>query len=339
MALPATPPLHLPADAAMHPDAQTEWWYCTGRVAAAAGQTYGVDVTFIKRFAVQRYFPDAPYDALYRDDVALTDEAARQFHSALTFLWPALTATVVSTQELAIQAGPIRMSTLPGLYRYQIHGSLPDGAIDLTLAAARPPLFIGGGLIPWGRGYSYYYSFTQLRAAGTITLAGRPRAVQGTIWMDHQWGTWPRGDLRPIGWDGWQWMGLRLADGTNIDLTNIRASGGGLLRGAAVLHADNTQSALVLGVVMTPLGSWRSPRTHILYPSGWRVQIPAERLDVRVYPTVRDQEMVYGGPPAAYLGETTYWEGDSVVSGWHAGHAVQGAAYTELMGYGWPPPA
>ena len=66
------------------------------------------------------------------------------------------------------------------------------------------------------------------------------------------------------------------------------------------------------------------------------MRIAREQLDVLVIPTVRDQEVAYAGPPADYLGETTYWEGDCTVSGMHAGQLVQGATYTELMGYGWP---
>lgn len=330
-------PIHLPADAAMHPFAHTEWWYCTGRVTDAAGHSYGVEVAFVKRFSVQQYYPDAPYNALYRTDVAITDESAHQFHDAMTYIWPATTPTVVSTRTLGIIAGPVTMLTLPGAYRYFIHGALPGGSINLTLTAARPALLPGGGLLPWGHGYTFYYSFTQMQATGSITLGSARRPVSGTIWMDHQWGSWEKGDIRPGGWNGWTWMGMRLADGTNINLTNISVIGKGIVKGAAVLHADNTQSPVVVGVEITPLGSWRSPTTGILYPSGWRVRIPLEKLDVVVTPTVQAQEVVYTGPPADYLGETTYWEGDCTVAGTHAGQTVQGAAYSELMGYGWPP--
>ena len=69
-----SPPIDLPTDAAMHPSANTEWWYWSGRVADAAGHTFSIEVIFLKRFDVQHYYPDAPYPALYRADVAITDE-------------------------------------------------------------------------------------------------------------------------------------------------------------------------------------------------------------------------------------------------------------------------
>ena len=67
-------------------------------MADAAGHTFSIEVIFLKRFDVQHYYPDAPYPALYRADVAITDETAQRFHSAMTYIWPELSRTVVSTQ-------------------------------------------------------------------------------------------------------------------------------------------------------------------------------------------------------------------------------------------------
>jgi predicted secreted hydrolase len=61
------------------------------------------------------------------------------------------------------------------------------------------------------------------------------------------------------------------------------------------------------------------------------------QLDVVVRPTVADQEMVDRIAVAGY--RDSYWEGSCTISGTHAGHRVAGKAYTELTGYGSPPPA
>src|SRR6266446_2443186 len=40
--------LHFPSDHGSHPEFRTEWWYITGWVADAAGNHYGVQVTFFR---------------------------------------------------------------------------------------------------------------------------------------------------------------------------------------------------------------------------------------------------------------------------------------------------
>ncbi|MBI2321405.1 MAG: lipocalin family protein, partial [Chloroflexi bacterium] len=76
------------------------------------------------------------------------------------------------------------------------------------------------------------------------------------------------------------------------------------------------------------LGRWQSPRSGAVYPSGWRVQVPAAEIDVRLTPLVADQELV--AEEAAGL---TYWEGQSLVAGTRGGRPIGGLAYVELTGY------
>ena len=64
---------------------------------------------------------------------------------------------------------------------------------------------------------------------------------------------------------------------------------------------------------------------------------PGLRLDVVVRPTVRDQEMADSLVVSGF--RSSYWEGSCTVSGTRAGHRVAGKAYTELTGYGTPPPS
>ncbi len=329
----AAPRITLPADAAMHPWANTEWWYNSGHLVDAAGRAYGVEIVFLKRANLQHYYPDAPYDTLYRADVAITDEAQQRFHSAMTFIWPQISRTVVSTQELDIESDAVTITTLSGYLTYHLQGVMGDGAIDLTLASQRAPLLVAGGLLPWGDGYSFYYSLTHLLASGSLRLGDRTIAVHGLLWMDHQWGSWDLGDVRPVGWNRWQWMGMHLSDGTDLNLAAIDMAKYGVQSGGSVSLPDGRELPLVLGVRITPLSTWRSPTTGVLYPSVWHVRIPSLRLDVYVTPAVRDQELTYAGPTADYLGDDTYWEGDCLLEGTHAGRPVVGTTYTELEGY------
>jgi predicted secreted hydrolase len=75
-------------------------------------------------------------------------------------------------------------------------------------------------------------------------------------------------------------------------------------------------------------GTWRSPKSGSVYPSGWRVAVPAHGIDLTVSPTVRDQELVTEGPP-----KVVYWEGSVRAEGTSGGQPVTGIGYVELTGY------
>ena len=64
-----------------------------------------------------------------------------------------------------------------------------------------------------------------------------------------------------------------------------------------------------------------------VYPAGWRVRVPGEDLELRISPTVADQELV-----TEMMG-VTYWEGSVRVEGRDRGKPVRGVGYVELTGY------
>jgi len=318
-------PVRFPADTAAHP-VPVEWWYFVGHMADNAGHTYGFETTFFKFEGLQKYFPGSPYNTVYRTDVAISDEARGHFHSAIQYT-PPTAGTTASTTALRLRAGTISLSTL-GALSYGIHGATSDGRVDLTATAQRPPMLVNGGYTGWGSGYTYYYSLTHMQASGTLTIDGRRVPVRGVVWNDHQWG-----NMGGTSVHGWDWMALQLSDGADISLVVEHPNTFRDSRWAQTLLPDNAQH-YVHDVTVTPLAHWRSPTTHILYPSAWRVRAPRLRLDVVVRPTIHDQEMVdrFGSIGV----NSSYWEGSCTVTGTRAGHAVSGKAYTELTGYGAP---
>ena len=68
-----------------------------------------------------------------------------------------------------------------------------------------------------------------------------------------------------------------------------------------------------------------------MYPSGWAVQIPAQKLSLTLEPTVKNQELAFGG--TASVDFLDYWEGAVRISGTRAGAAISGQGYVELTGY------
>src|SRR5579862_4420722 len=79
-------PITLPADARMHADAPNEWWYFTGHLADNHGQHYGFELTTFRLSGLRHYDSFLPYDALYRIDLAITDEAHHTFTSVINYV-------------------------------------------------------------------------------------------------------------------------------------------------------------------------------------------------------------------------------------------------------------
>jgi predicted secreted hydrolase len=166
---------------------------------------------------------------------------------------------------------------------------------------------------------------TAMSAEGSLVLDGREVAVDGTAWFDHQWG-----DFISVGGGGWDWFAVSLDDGTDLTISLVRDRDGSypLVYGTVVDAAGATRHLAAEDVSVEALGEWQSPRTGAVYPSGWRIRVPPEGLDLTVTPTVLDQEL----DTRATTG-VIYWEGSQGVSGSRAGVPVTGRGYVELTGY------
>ncbi len=327
---PAAPARHVvafPADTAMHPSAGTEWWYFVGHLGDASGHVYGFETTFFKFSGLRRYFSGSPVDTAFRTDVAVTDEAANKFYNGVTYA-PQSPLTRSSTTAVDLSAGTMRVRTV-GTLAYHVQGAAPGANIDLTVRSTRPPMLVNHGYLGWGSGYTYYYSLTHMQAQGTITIGKRTVAVHGVVWNDHQWGNMSQSNVQ-----GWQWMALQFADGTDTSLVQERPTTAAYARWSQTLTAAGTQ-LYDPKTSVTVLSYWRSPSTHIRYPSRWRVQIPAQRVDVTVSPTIEGQEVVDHFPVDKWL--FSYWEGSATFTGTREGKPASGKAYVELTGYNTPP--
>jgi predicted secreted hydrolase len=208
-----------------------------------------------------------------------------------------------------------------------------EAAIDLTLDAGKPPVLEGDrGLSRKGDEpgqASYYYSLTRMPARGIIRIDGRIGGrvggaafrVAGLAWMDREWSTSSLGR----GQVGWDWFALQLDDGREVMLYRLRRQGGGAdpaSQGTLVARDGSSRPLAWSEVRLTPAGGWTSPRSGARYPDRWRLEIPAERLDLDIRPYLADQEL-----------DTSfrYWEGAVRISG-----SAAGSGYVELTGYGDP---
>ena len=329
----ATPrfrPISLPADAQPHARAANEWWYFTGHLRDRDGHRFGFEMTTFKIGKVRAINPFAPADTLYRIDFAVTDEQRRTFRSMVDYAYPAPGKAELAARTLASRIttahGSLRITTLPGPgLAYRLRGGMAGGKLDLTVRTTRPPLLENGnGIEQLAGGYSYYYSLTNMRSAGTLTLGGRAVAVTGTTWMDHQWGNWD--------WKldkGWDFMAIQLTGGTSLSLVNFASGHGATYTFASVSYPSGKQG-FTKGARVRAVGRvWVSPATHVRYPAAWQISVPSIGLQARVTPSMAAQEMV---DPAHIV--APYWEGSCRLVGTLRGKPITGNVYTELVGYG-----
>lgn len=324
-------PFQFPADHGPHPEFRNEWWYVTGNLADNAGRSFGYQLT-IFRIALSPTAPPADsswrVNQVYMGHFALTDVANNRHYGFERFSRGALglagaqaTPFRVWLEDWALTGGE------SDLFPLRLRAREGDIALDLTLDAGKPAVLQGDqGLSQKSAepgNASYYYSHTRMPTQGTVSVAGQSFTVSGASWLDREWSTSALGPDQ----SGWDWFALQLDDGRDLMFYRLRRQDGGMDSfSKGILVATDGQPRLLRGndVQLQPLGQWVSPHTSDRYPSGWRLRLPAEHLDLTVTPKVADQEMRL---------TVRYWEGAVAVSGQARDRPVTGQGYLEMTRY------
>ncbi len=320
-----------PRDHAAHPDFQTEWWYYTGHL-DGGGRSFGYELTFF-RVGVSRS-PRASAWAL-RDllfaHAALTDENGRRFFYADTLVRPVLGRGGADSVRYRVWIDDWRAGLDSAGTQHELAADAGAFAIDLALQPGKPPVAHGAHGISRKQAdltrSSHYVSLTRMPTRGRVRLDGHWLDVRGASWMDHEFMTTPFDDVH----DGWDWFGLQLDDGRELMLYRLRMKGGGFepySSGTWVEKDGRSRHLTLADFTIESTGTWTSRASGGRYPAGWRIMVPAERLELALAPTVADQELRTRG-----IVGVTYWEGSVTIRGRHADAPVTGRGYAELTGY------
>ena len=302
-----------PEDHGPHPEFRTEWWYYTGNLSTREGRRFGFQLTFF-RSALAPGMPERSSEwatrQAYLAHFTITDVEGERFHSFERWSRGALGLA-------GSQGDPFRVwlkdwSTEGNRLRASEKGVV----LDLTLQPGKPPVLQGDrGLSQKSAepgNASYYYSLTRMPASGTIRLADETFEVSGLAWMDREWSTSSLGSDQ-VGWD---WFALQLDDGRDIMLYQLRRSDGtadATSNGTLVGQRGESRRLGLADFDLQVLGRWKS------YPSGWRLRIPSENIDLTIEPLLADQELDV---------LFRYWEGAVRIEG-----TSTGRGYVELTGY------
>src|SRR5437868_10353332 len=174
---------------------------------------------------------------------------------------------------------------------------------------------------------SRYFSYTRMAAEGRITWGGETEACTGAAWMDREFGTWRTTEKQ----HGWDWFSVQLATGAEVMVYHLRDRAGRLSEfssGTFVAAAGRWTHLTFADFTLEATAHWRSPRTGVDYPSGWRLRVPHEQIDLNITPVFKDQELDTRGTTMI-----VYWEGACTVAGRHGETTTDGRAYVGLVGY------
>lgn len=339
-----------PEDHGPHPSFRTEWWYLTGNLAGPEGEPFGFQLTLFRSALApkgeeERTLSPWRTQQVFLGHFAVTDGQQRAFFSFERFARSALGLAGAEARPFRVWVedwelrGPVGgaagreeghaggQGDPDGIFPLSLRAAEGGVELELTLTPEKPMVLPGReGLSQKGPepgNASFYFSFTRLRAAGTLRQNGSPTMVAGTAWMDREWSTSAlSGDQ--VGWD---WFALQLDDGHDLMFYRLRAPDGGAdaLSEGLWVHPDGHSRRLSAEEVEVEiLDEWASPVDGARYPGRWRVSVPSLGATFGITPMIPNQEMDL---------TFRYWEGAVVVDGIREGEEVAGKGYVELTGY------
>ena len=318
--------LVFPRDFGAHPDFRTEWWYATGWLETPDGQPLGFQLTFFRsatehdaanpsRFAPRQLIIAHAALSDPRLGKLLHDQKSARAGFGLAYAKEGNTDVKLDDWRLQRAAD--------GSYRASL--AARGFTLALTLTPTQAPMLQGDKGFsrkgPRPGQASYYYSEPQLRVEGSITREGKPLAVKGKAWLDHEWSTTVLDDKAA----GWDWVGANLDDGSALMAFQIRAKSGEKLWAHAALR-DAKGRVTSYGpdqVSFIPQRRWRSPHTDAAYPVA--TDIHTGTIAWRLTPLQDDQELDSRTSTGA-----VYWEGAVKLS--RDGRPA-GRGYLEMTGY------
>ncbi|MFY0635871.1 MAG: iron ABC transporter permease [Vannielia sp.] len=307
--------LQFPADHGPHPDFRIEWWYLTATLTGPDGTPYGIQWTLFRSALAPAEAQGWSSPQIWMAHAALTTPNAH--YSTERRARGGIGQAGVTAAPFAAWIDDWHMvangsGTGDELNALSLTASAPDFAYKLQLRATGPLVLQGD------KGYSvkspsgqasHYYSQPFYEVTGTLTLPTGEIPVTGNAWLDREWSSQPLAENQA----GWDWISLTFTTGARLMGFALRATDATTFTSATWIAPDGTPTPYGDGALrLTPLeGS--AP------PTRWRVELPAQSLDVEIDALRDDAWMEVSFP---------YWEGPVAITGSH-----QGRGYLEMTGY------
>jgi len=328
-----------PKDHGAHHGFNTEWWYFTGHLTSEKKENYGFELTFFRVAPSTKKQKDNEWvpNEIYLAHFALTDDEAQKFDFFDRLNRDSFEMAGAKSNTLHVWNGDWRV-ILSGKM-IEIFAETSSIQLQLLLNGSSPIILQGKNGYSQknheGSQSSYYYSIPRLAGSGNLKIKNKAKKITyASVWFDHEFfnSKMDFRDVSPLqqsvgkGYIGWDWFACQLDNGDNIMIAQVRPR-------------DKTKNHYFFGTWSDQLGrkiqldqsmidlvvidTWTSKKSKITYPSKWNIKIIELGIDVKITPSVPNQEL-----NLHHLNRLNYWEGRSSINGSHSGFA-----YVELVGY------
>ncbi len=321
-----------PRDHAAHEDFRTEWWYYTGHLETQDHKKYGYELTFFRNGMAKADDRDhSPWklNNVYLAHFAVSDIGDKKFHYFQKLNRGGQGPAGANSENYYVYNETWFVERL-GKHTV-LRADSPGFAIHLDLDSAKPEVVHGENGVSQKAACkgcaSHYYSLTRMQTDGFIYVDGKPAAVTGTSWMDHEFGS-NQLTNEQVGWD---WFSVQLSNNTELMLYLMRNAKGGIdpnSSGTVVRPDGSTRHLKIDDFKVTATKKWKSPTSNGVYPMEWLVEVPSEQCKLKVTPAFEGQELETDKSTGV-----TYWEGASSAEGVFQQKPVKGEAYVEMTGY------
>lgn len=311
-------PVTLPGDDAAHNNQLVEWWQWWSHLTTEDGRQIGTMQDFASTLSPSSLMslasPLTPLIRTWNYGLRIIDVTARSSQSS-GLHWDAPATPVENGYDLAYPAAPASQWAKGANGRDTLHFEQGKTVFDLEVVADKPAvmLFNKDGVFRDGPFDVHLYQRQRMQTRGWMTENGRKIRVTGTTWFEHGYST----DLAlyKVNWDYFQ---MELADGRNIQLSQIRRFEGGpdAVWQGEIVEPDGTLTYLSKSDLdITQTKFWRK-NDDCSYPVGWQLRVKDELFTVTA--AADDQEV-----PSVGL-----WDGEVIISG-----AAAGMGAAETSGY------
>jgi len=316
----------MPQDFFYKQDYRVQWWYFTGHLSDETGREFGYELTFfVVNVQKRAYESRFGVNRIYISHFAVSDIAGNAFYFSDAADAGVYQYAGADDKQLKVWSGN---NMLDGTFQdMRLRAADRDKSIELQLRPLKPLVLNGQ------KGYSrksedspliasVYFSYSQMSTQGELVIGDRVYAVKGKSWFDREISTKGLSEKQA----GWDWFAIQLDDGREIMLYMLRNKDGSIDRysSGTLVYRDGTYRHLAKDdFSVKVLSHYKSGKTGARYPAQWEVSIPSEKVSLRVFPLIQDQEVIALESTGNY-----YWEGACRVEG-----SARGRAYVEMTGY------
>lgn len=303
--------LNLPDDHGVHPEGRIETWQLSAHLTDGDGQPVGLQF-LLSRIGLAG--PDAPPPVsdwevrdLYRGHVIILTSEGAAIYARERFGrgMAGLAGYDDEERELRLDSWALVFQDDADGAHWRLTTGPGDLSMDLVLTIDKDVMEVAGDTVPF-RGYT----FSRMRAEGTVTTEDGPQPVSGLASFEHLWGDLPIPGGSPVTTDRLQ---LQLDDGSDVSIVRSRRRDGSGTPTLEALLVDADGSVSQFGDDEAQAHTARLWQGTEAWPIEWRLKL--DDLQLEITPIIDAQEHRFILPLWAGLVRAQGQRGDQPISG------------------------